>query len=131
MPFDCSSAFYHYTGEKDINGNDAFSSFKISFHFPSETKGIITEFGLINYEGNKYVVDRLVNVSIFRESKNSYELVRQKPVKNPRDNLPDDVYERLTSRQESLFYDIRRHDSDTIIFSDSKRTLFVCKKKKV
>lgn len=129
MPFDCASEIHLYSGDKDQNGNDVFSSLKINFHIPSKNKGVVTEFGVINVEGNRYILDRVVHISIFHESGNSYELVRQKPVKNPRDNLPAAIYEKLVSKQESLFYDIRRHDNDTLIFSDSKRILFVCKKK--
>ncbi|HBE7741029.1 TPA: hypothetical protein KMV34_002852 [Escherichia coli] len=131
MPFDCSSEIYIYHRDKDKNGSDVFSSVKINFHIPSKDRGNITEYGVIHYEGNRYVVDRLIKVSIFRERGNSYELVREKPIKHPRDNLPDIVYETLVSRQGNLFYDIRRHDNGTLIFSDSKRTLFVCKKKKM
>lgn len=130
MPFDCSSEFYVYHGDNGKNGSDVFSSVKINFHIPTKDRGVITEYGIINYEGSRYIVDRIINISIFRERGSSYELVRQKPVKNPRDNLPDIVYEKLVSRQGSLFYDIRRHDNGTLIFSDSKRTVFVCKKKR-
>ncbi|CAI2536605.1 Uncharacterised protein [Serratia liquefaciens] len=130
IPFDCSSEFHVYHEDNGKNEIDVFSSVKINFHIPSNDKGIITEYGVINYEKSRYIVDRVIKVSIFREKKNSYELIRQKPVKNPRDNLPDIVYEELVSRQESLYYDIRSVNNDTLIFSDSKRTLFVCKKKK-
>ncbi|EKD5156661.1 hypothetical protein OR235_000145 [Enterobacter cloacae] len=110
--------------QQGINGN-----IKIVFHITNDGLVTVSEYGMLNYYGKEYLVDRTGNMTIDTDVQNGFHKVTKgKFLANPQDNAPSVLVEKLTSSQPVLHYKIQKLDTKTWRISDLQRAIFICRK---
>lgn len=125
---DCASNFYisFGKGEADTKKTDMPSVIRVALHISSSGDGAITEYGFINYNGNRYILNRVVSLRIFHENSSHYVMTREKIAINAGDSLPSSIYDLFSPKNERLYYDIRNDNNGMIFIRNAKRVVFVC-----
>ncbi|MGC0850353.1 hypothetical protein [Pantoea agglomerans] len=102
----------------------------VYFHLVRGDSSYISEYGTVEVNGKKYFLDRNVKLFFSERERNGYHEVRRDGVdKNPQDNVPDEIYEAMSSRQKLLYFRVSDFGDDFWQISDLRRTIVICKKK--
>lgn len=121
ISFECSSDINIIN--KDSQGS---SIVRLSFLVLKNGNGVITEYGIIKYNGESYMVNRNIKIKVDYNGGDYYEIKRGHPTINDGDNLPDSLYYSLVSKDKTLNYKINKIKDNLIIIRANKRTVFMC-----
>ncbi|UWX94199.1 hypothetical protein N2K86_04440 [Enterobacter mori] len=98
-------------------------------HFEPEVQSYITEYGVVNYDNKRYIIDRYARLRYSRDDHHSFvEFKREGLDKNSAETLPDALSEKLTSAQKVFLFKVRKLHDDIWSISDLRRTVLVCAK---
>ncbi|HBT4620624.1 TPA: hypothetical protein MB295_005303, partial [Klebsiella pneumoniae] len=107
--FDCNSDIHVYS--KD-NKNEFKAVIRMFVHMAKNGKGVVREYGTIRYGDDAYLMDRSVNIYIYHEEDERYQIKRRPPVVNEGDNLPDSLYYMMVSKDKVLNYRMQKLNND-------------------
>lgn len=113
-----------YSGEEKLN-----AAIHLVVHFVPNGRSYITEYGVVNYSGQRYIVDRYVRLRYIDDNHHGFvEFQREGIDKNSAETLPEKVSQKLASAQKVFFYKVRKLHNGNWSISDLRRTVLVCSK---
>ena len=126
--FDCATNVDIHIEHAETN-TEISGTIKLFFHFIYGEDSHISEYGIVRVNDKKFILDRTARLHFSDEPHNGYyEVTRGNIEKNPQDNVPDDVYSALTSKQKVLFFKVGEINNGFWQIKDLRRTLIICKK---
>lgn len=123
---DCT-ADIHLTMDSDEEKLDA--RIHLVVHFVPDARSYITEYGVVNYGDQRYIVDRYVRLRYSDDSNHAFvEFQREGIDKNSGETLPEFLSKKLTSAQKVFFFKVSKLHNEIWSISDLRRTVLVCSK---
>lgn len=99
----------------------------LAVHFVPDARSYITEYGVVNYGDQRYIVDRYVRLRYSDDSNHAFvEFQREGIDKNSSETLPEVLSQKLTSAQKVFFFKVRKLHNEIWSISDLRRTVLVC-----
>lgn len=93
-----------------------------------QAPGYVSEYGVITHGENKYLVDRHASLTMKNNTHKGYVAVsRDRVDKNPKDTLPEAIYNELTSNQKVFYYRITNVRDNIWQIQDPRRTILICR----
>lgn len=127
-PVDCATTVYF-----DIVNNNVPYSFTgsvyLRFHQAADFDVNITEYGTINFNDMKYIIDRNTKMIVSNLSHSKYfELEDTIVNKTKNDNIPDEIYDILLSNRKFFFTSITEIADNILMIHSLTKTHLVCVK---
>ncbi|MFP5974979.1 hypothetical protein [Enterobacter mori] len=98
-------------------------------HFVPDALSYITEYGVVTYNNQRYIVDRYARLRYSGDNTHSFtEFKREGTEKNSSETLPEFLSEKLTSAQKVFLFKVRKLQDEVWSISDLRRTVLVCAK---
>ncbi|MGX7884765.1 hypothetical protein ACWTWO_10080 [Enterobacter hormaechei] len=98
-------------------------------HFVPDALSYITEYGIVTYNNQRYIVDRYARLRYSGDNTHSFtEFKREGIEKNSSETLPEFLSEKLTSAQKVFLFKVRKLQGEVWSISDLRRTVLVCAK---
>lgn len=108
----------------DIDGTVSYF-----YHFIKKGESHVSEYGSVVYNNKKYILDRTARILATDTKNTNYKEIRKDNIKkNFQDNMPDNVYDIIMSKQKVLFWRIQAFSNDLLQVTDLRRSLMICKK---
>ncbi len=123
-PLDCTSDMNLELGREDEKID---AKIHLAVHFVPDELSYITEYGVVTYNNQRYIVDRYARLRYSDDSRHSFiEFKREGIDKNSAETLPDTLSEKLTSAQKVFLFKVRKLRDGIWSISDLRRTVLIC-----
>ncbi|HED3854287.1 hypothetical protein ACKURH_18470 [Enterobacter soli] len=123
---DCTSDLNLELGKDD---EKIVARIHLVVHFVPNELSYITEYGVVAYNNQRYIVDRYARLRYSDDNRHSFiEFKREGIDKNSAETLPDALSEKLTSAQKVFLFKVRKLRDGIWSISDLRRTVLICAK---